>query len=103
MWFGMYTSHDVLAGDERTTYTMPTIDVIKASDAPAPPKKLSKVANELMSALSNLKKDEVLKITPDTGKTLRGIKTSVGRITSGANVKVETWDDGTAVYVKKAA
>jgi hypothetical protein len=80
---------------------MPTFDVIKAADAPAPPKKLSKVANELMAALSNLKKDEVLKITPDSGKTLRGIKTSVGRITSGAKVKVETWDDGSAVYVKK--
>lgn len=83
-------------------YTMPQFDVIKVSDAPAPPKKLSKVANELLSALGGLKKDEVLKITPDTGKTVRGIKTSVGRVTSSANVKVESWDDGTSVYVKKA-
>ncbi len=82
---------------------MPTIDVIKAADAPTPPKKLSKIASELISALSNLKKDEVLKITPDSGKTLRGVKTSVGRITSNAKVKVETWDDGTSVYVKKTA
>ena len=100
---GVYTSVNVFVRFERITCTVPTIDVIKASEAPAPPKKLSKVANELMSALSNLKKDEVLKITPDAGKTLRGIKTSVGRITSGANVKVETWDDGSSVYVKKAA
>ena len=80
---------------------MPRIDVIKASDAPAPPKKLSKVASELLEALSGLKKDEVLKLTPDEDKSIRGLKTSVGRIASNATVKVESWDDGTAVYVKK--
>ena len=80
---------------------MPTIDVIKAADAPNPPGKMSKIASELIASLSGLKRDEVLKITPDPGKTLRGVKTSVGRITANAKVKVETWDDGTSVYVKK--
>lgn len=81
---------------------MPKIDVIKASEAPEPPKKLSKVAEQLVSALNGLKKDEVLKLEPDPGKSIRGLKTSVGRITSNANIKVTSWDDGENVYVKKA-
>ena len=82
---------------------MPQIDVIKSADAPPPPKKLSKVASELLAALTTLKKDEVLKLTPDEGKTVRGLKTSVGRISSNAKMKVESWDDGTSVYVKSAS
>lgn len=81
---------------------MPTIEVIKASDAPQAPKKLSKVADQLMTALNSLKKDEVLKLSPDGGKSLRGLKTSVGRITSNAGVKVSSWDDGTHLYVQKS-
>ena len=83
---------------------MPRIDVIKASEAPAPPKKMSKVAEQLVSALNSLKKDEVLRLEPDEGKSLRGLKTSVGRVTSNAGIKVESWTDPdqTALYVKKA-
>ena len=83
---------------------MPKIEVIKASEAPAPPKKMSKVAEELVSALNSLKKDEVLRLEPDEGKSMRGLKTSVGRITSNAGIKVESWTDQeeTAIYVKKA-
>jgi len=81
---------------------MPKIETIKASDAPEAPKKMSKVAEQLVTALNGLKKDEVLKLQPDEGKSLRGLKTSVGRITSNAGIKVESWDDGKNVYVKKA-
>ncbi len=63
---------------------------------------MSKVANELLTALNGLKKDEVLKLSPDEGKSVRGIKTSVGRITKSNDINVVTWDDGEAVYVKKA-
>lgn len=80
---------------------MPTIEMIKASEAPAPPKKLSKIAGEFQAALSALKKDEVLKLRPDEGKSIRGLKTSVGRMASNAGVKVISWDDGTHVYVRK--
>lgn len=69
---------------------MPTIEVIKASEAPQSPTKLSKVADQLVTELGNLKKDEVLKLSPDEGKSLRGFKTSVGRITSNAGVKVSS-------------
>ena len=83
---------------------MPKIEVVKASDAPAPPKKVSKVAEQLLSALNGLKKDEVLRLEPDEGKSMRGLKTSIGRITSNAAIKVESWtdQDETAIYVKKA-
>ncbi|HEV2074274.1 MAG TPA: hypothetical protein VGR29_11610 [Thermomicrobiales bacterium] len=81
---------------------MPTIEVIKASEAPQAPKKLSKVADQLVTALNALRKDEVLKLSADEGKSLRGLKTSVGRITSNAGIKVTSWDDGTYLYVQKA-
>jgi hypothetical protein len=38
---------------------------------------------------------------PDEGKSLRGLKTSVGRITTKQGVKVVTWDDGQALYVRR--
>lgn len=82
---------------------MPTIDVIKLADAPQAPKKLSKVAEQLVTALNGLAKDEVLKLSADEGKSLRGLKTSVGRITTSAGIKVTSWDDGTYLYVQKAA
>lgn len=83
---------------------MPRIETIKASEAPAAPKKMSKVAEQLVTALNGLRKDEVLKVEPDEGKSIRGLKTSVGRISSNAGIKVESWtdQDQTAVYVKKA-
>lgn len=81
---------------------MPTIEIIKLSDAPAAPKKMSKVAEQMVTALNSLKKDEVLKLQPDEGKSLRGLKTSVGRIASNAGIKVESWSaDDETLYVRK--
>lgn len=82
---------------------MPTIEVIKQSDAPQAPKKLSKVAEQLVTALNGLNKDEVLKLRADEGKSLRGLKTSVGRITASVGIKVTSWDDGTYLYVQKSS
>jgi len=64
---------------------MPTIQTIKANDAPPPPKKLSKIAEEFQAALNALKKDEALKLQPDEGKSIRGLRTSVGRMASNSN------------------
>ncbi len=81
---------------------MPSIETIKLSDAPQAPRKLSRVAEQLVSALNGLKKDEVLKLAPDDGKSLRGLKTSVGRVSSNAGIKVESWAvDDTNLYVRK--
>ena len=83
---------------------MPQIETIKASDAPQPPKKLSKVAEQVVTALNGLKKDEVLKLSPDDGKSMRGLKTSVGRITSNASIKVESYEGGDGyLYVRKVS
>ncbi|HYH12623.1 MAG TPA: hypothetical protein VD789_09745 [Thermomicrobiales bacterium] len=62
---------------------------------------MSKVAAEIVNGISSLKKDEVLKLVPDEGKSLRGLKTSVGRITATHGIKVESWDDGEALYVRQ--
>ena len=82
---------------------MPKVEVIKASDAPDAPKKMSKVTAEILGAIQGLNKDQVVKLEPDPGKTIRGLKTSVGRIASNNNLKVESWTDQeeTALYVKK--
>lgn len=81
---------------------MPTIETIKVADAPGAPKKRSTVAEQMVSALNGLKKDEMLKLTPDEGKSVRGLKTSVGRITANAGIKVESWSaDDDTLYVRK--
>ncbi len=83
-------------------YPMPTFETMKLSDAPEAPKKLTKVAEQMVSALNSLKKDEVLKLSPDDGKSLRGLKTSLGRIASNADIKVESWSvDDNTLYVRK--
>jgi hypothetical protein len=69
---------------------MPVIETIKASDTPPPPKKMSKASAEILAAINALKKDEVLRLRPDEGKSLRGLKTSIGRIASGNNLKIES-------------
>ena len=81
---------------------MPAIEVIKSSEAPGIPQKQSKYATELLNAIGNLKRDEALKLSPDEGKSLRGLKTGIGRITKAANVKVSVWDDGEHAYIVKA-
>ena len=81
---------------------MPTIERIKASEAPAPPKKLTPQTAEILSALNGLAKDEVLRLQADEGKTIRGLKTSIGRIASNAGIKIESWSVDDALYVKKA-
>ena len=78
---------------------MPKIEIIKASEAPAPPPKMSASAQAIYSALSKLKKDEVLRLQPAEGKSMRGLKTSVGRVASRNNLKIESWTDETQEYL----
>jgi hypothetical protein len=83
---------------------MPTIETIKASDAPPPPKKMSTSSHAIFSALSSLKKDEVLRLKPDPDRSMRWLKTSVGRVASRNHLKVESWTDEAQdyLYVRKA-
>ena len=73
---------------------------INVSDAPVAAPKVSKVAEQLVAALANLTAGNVLAITPDEGKSIRGTKTGIGRIAAMAGFEVTTWDDGTRVYVR---
>jgi hypothetical protein len=81
---------------------MPMIETIKAAEAPGVPKKQSRWAQELVTAVGSLKRDEALRITPEEGMTVRGLKTGIGRITKGAGLKVSVWDDGERAYITKA-
>ena len=83
---------------------MPKIEIIKASEAPPPPMKMSDSARAILSALSKLKKDEVLRLQPAEDKSMRGLKTSVGRVASRNSLKVESWtdEDEEYLYVRKA-
>lgn len=80
---------------------MPQIETIKASQAPKPAAPVSQVAQEVRAALEPLGKDEVLKIAPDAGKSIRGLKVSIGRIASNAGIKIRSWSDDEYVYVTK--
>jgi hypothetical protein len=80
---------------------MPQLTVIAASDAPQISKRQSPYAIKLIETVRGLKKSEVLCITPDEGKSLRGLKSGIGRIMSSAEIPVTMWDDGTNVYVSK--
>lgn len=83
---------------------MPRIETIKASEAPPPPKKMSKATQEILDAITWLKRDEVLRLQPDTDKSMRGLKTSVGRVASSNDLKIETWTDPEEdfLYLSKA-
>lgn len=83
---------------------MPRIETIKASEAPPPPKKVSQATQEILDAINRLKKDEVLRMQPDSGKSMRGLKTTIGRIASNNDLKVESWADPEEdfLYVRKA-
>lgn len=59
---------------------MRRIETIKVSDALPPPKKMSRATEQILSSINCLKKDEALRLQPDPDKSLRGLKTSVGRI-----------------------
>jgi hypothetical protein len=41
----------------------------------------------------------VLRVTPDSGKSLRGLRAGIGRILKGADLAAKTWDDGEHAYI----
>lgn len=79
------------------------VEYIKESDAPKPPKPLSKSAARVLEVLTTIKADQVAKVTPGEDQTLRGLKTSFSRVASTRGLKVQTWsiDGDDALYVKR--
>ena len=80
------------------------IETIKASEAPPPPKKVSKATQEILDAINRLKKDELLRLQPDPDKSMHGLKMTIGRIASSNELKIESWADPGEdfLYVRKA-
>ena len=56
---------------------MPKIETIKATDAPLPPEKMSKISPEIVRAIKALKKDEALRLEPDPERACEGRKPHV--------------------------
>jgi len=65
---------------------------------------MTKATAEILAAFNQLKKDDVLRLQPDPDKSIRGLKTSVGRIASSNGFKVESRTDaaGEYLYLRKA-
>lgn len=80
---------------------MVMFETMKASEAPEPPRKRSQFASELIAAVAGLGDDEVLRLTPEPDKSIRGIKTGIGRVAAKEGMKLTSYDDGEFVYVKK--
>jgi hypothetical protein len=82
---------------------MATVEYIAEKDAPAPPKTLSKSAQDTLRMLHGLKDGQVAKVTPDEGQTLRGLKTSFSRVAKGQGIKIQVWgiSGDNHVYVKR--
>ncbi len=79
------------------------VEYIKESDAPKPPKPMSKSAARVLEILTTIKTDQVAKVTLGEDQTLRGLKTSFSRVASTRGLKVQTWsiDGDDALYVKR--
>jgi hypothetical protein len=80
---------------------MPDFHVISAAEAPAIPTRQSQYAIELLNQVRSLEKDQVLRVTPDEGKSLRGLRAGIGRIIKAAGIEAKTWDDGIHAYIMK--
>ena len=77
------------------------VEFIREQDAPKRPRPVSKTAAEILAVLNRLKDGQVAKVTPSDDRSIRGLKTSFGRVASNHGIKVTSWDDGTYLYVKR--
>ena len=77
------------------------IEAIKAKDAPAPTPAKDDFKTAFITALRSLKAGQVLRITPEPGKTVRGTKQALGRFAAGGGIRIETWEQDNVIYVKQ--
>lgn len=79
------------------------VEYLKETEAPAPPKPLSKSAAAALDILNTIKDGQVAKVTPGEGQTIRGLKASFTRVATGQKMKIQTWsvEGDDTLYVKK--
>lgn len=80
-----------------TNSTEHGIRVLKATEAPRPPRSF---LDELHEALASLGEDEVIELT---GKTMRTVGTIIARVSREQGKTVESWAAGDNVYVRVQA
>lgn len=77
-------------------------ELIDERDAPKPPKALSKSARAALEVIKSLKPGKVARVTPQDNQSVRGIKTSLSRVATNNEKKVEVWSIDEVVYIKLA-
>ena len=79
------------------------VEYLKESEAPAPPKPLSKSAAAALEVVRTIKDGQVAKVTPEDGQSIRGLKAAFTRVATTQKVKVQSWsvEGDEALYVKK--
>ncbi len=77
-------------------------EIIDEKDAPKPPKAVSKSAREVLELINSLKPGKVARVSPQEGQTVRGVKTSISRVASNNQKKIEVWSIDETVYIKLA-
>ncbi|HQY31195.1 MAG TPA: hypothetical protein PK691_07910 [Thermomicrobiales bacterium] len=78
-------------------------EYIKEAEAPVAPKPVSRRAHEILEVINGLKDGQVAKIVLEPHQSVRGLKTSFGRVASGRGMKVRSWSvpGEQIVYVKR--
>jgi hypothetical protein len=78
---------------------------VDESKAPAAPKLTTGNTEKLRKMVEDLPLGKVAVVTPAEGQSIRGMKTSIGRIASTRSFKIQQWqsEDGKTLYVKKLA
>jgi hypothetical protein len=77
---------------------------LKESEAPAPPKKMSARALESLRIIQGIKEGQVAQVTPEEGGSLPGLKRSLSRAATSANIKVEVYESPEhqgSVFIKR--
>ena len=80
-----------------------TFEPVPKDKVPPRPTKKTSSAAKLIKMIEEMPSGEIYVVTPEGTETIRGLKTSIGRIASARSIEVEQWanEEGTALYVEK--
>jgi hypothetical protein len=84
---------------------VPKVEYIPEREAPAPPKPMTKSAQESLAILQGLKEGQVARVTPDKGRNIRGLKASLSRVATSQKLKIQSYevpDEPGVLYIRKS-